>query len=156
MKHFAASRRSTIPSQAGFTLLEMLVATTIMAVAVVGLLSALSASLRNAARLTNQDRAALVARRKMEELLVQARLPRYQVLEGPLTPLKDAGLQGGWRARMTPFEFPPNIEPGNSILERVECEIWWMEADRRRSFQLEAYRTTVLTPQDILQGLTPP
>ncbi|MBL8233053.1 MAG: prepilin-type N-terminal cleavage/methylation domain-containing protein [Bryobacterales bacterium] len=139
--------------EAGFTLLEMLVATTIMAVAVVGLLSALSGSLRNASRLTNQDRAALVARRKMEDLLVQARLPRYQFLEGRLTPITDAGLEGGWRARMTPFEVPPNVQPGNAILERVECEIWWMEGDRRRNFQVEAYRTTVLTPQDILGGL---
>ena len=52
----------------GFTLLEVMVATTIMAIAVVGLLSSLSASLRNAARLTDNDRSALLARRKMDEL----------------------------------------------------------------------------------------
>jgi len=46
----------------GFTLLEVLVATLIMGLAVVGLLSAISTSMRNAARLTDYDRVAMVAR----------------------------------------------------------------------------------------------
>lgn len=137
----------------GFTLLEMMVATTLMAIAVVGLLSALSASLRNANRLTDHDRAALVAKRKVDELLLQPRLPRHQILEGPLTPLTDAGLSGGWRARLEPFEAPPNPGPGNAILERLECEIWWQDGNQRRSYKLEAYRTTLLRTEDILAGV---
>lgn len=138
--------------RAGFTLLEMLVATSIMAIAVVGLLSALSASLHNAARLTDHDRAALVARRKMDELLLQTRLPRYQPMEGALTPAADAGLAGGWRARMEPFEIPPNAGPGSAILERVECEIWWMDGGRRHSFTLDGYKKTILQPGEVLGG----
>ncbi len=137
--------------RAGFTLLEMLVATSIMAVAVVGLLSALSSSLHNAARLTDHDRAALVARRKMDELLLEPRLPRHQV-EGALTPATDAGLSGGWRARMQPFEVPPNVGPGSAILERVECEIWWMDGNQRHSFTLDGYRKTVLQADDVQGG----
>jgi prepilin-type N-terminal cleavage/methylation domain-containing protein len=38
--------------RAGFTLLEMMVATVIMGIAVVGLLSGISSSMRNAAKLT--------------------------------------------------------------------------------------------------------
>lgn len=136
----------------GFTLLEMLVATTLMAIAVVGLLSSLSASLRNAARLTDQDRAAIVARRKMDELLVQPRLPRYLPIEGPLTPVNDAGLTGGWKATVTPFDVPPAVQPGTGILERVECEIWWMDGSRRRSYSLEGYKTTYLQPDDVVGG----
>jgi len=45
----------------GFTLLEMLVASAIMGIAVTALLASLSASLHNAARLTEYDRAALLA-----------------------------------------------------------------------------------------------
>ncbi|MCC6392589.1 MAG: prepilin-type N-terminal cleavage/methylation domain-containing protein [Bryobacterales bacterium] len=138
--------------RAGFTLLEMLVATSIMAVAVVGLLSALSSSLHNAARLTDHDRAALVARRKMDELLLLSRLPRYQPMEGTLTPATDAGLSGGWRARMEPFEVPPNVGPGSAILERVECEIWWMDGNQRHSFTLDGYKKTILQPDDVLGG----
>lgn len=136
-------------SQRGFTLLEVLVATTLMGIAVVGLLSALSNSVQNATRLTNNDRAALVAKRKMEELLLATRLPRFQPIEGPLTASTDGGLEGGWRARVTPFEVPPNPAPGMGILERIELEIWWQDAERRRSFTLDGYRTSYLTPQDM-------
>ena len=44
-------------SRRGFTLLEVMVATTIMGIAVVTLLSALSTSVRNATRLTDYVRA---------------------------------------------------------------------------------------------------
>ncbi|MBL8175022.1 MAG: prepilin-type N-terminal cleavage/methylation domain-containing protein [Bryobacterales bacterium] len=140
----------------GFTLLEMLVATTLMAIAVVGLLSSLSASLRNASRLTDHDRASIVAKRKMDELLLQPRLPRFQPIEGQLTPAADAGLTGGWKATVTPFEVPPQVNPGMAILERVECEIWWTDGSRRRTFSLEGYKTTLLQPEDIAGGLIRP
>ena len=43
----------------GFTLLEVMVATTVMGIAVVTLMSGLSTSVRNASRLTDYDRVAL-------------------------------------------------------------------------------------------------
>lgn len=64
--------KSPIASQRGFTLLEVLVATLVMAIAVAGLMSAISGSLRNAARLTDHDRAALLGRQKMDELLISS------------------------------------------------------------------------------------
>lgn len=132
----------------GFTLLEMLVATTVMAIAVVGLLSALSTSMRNAGRLTNHDRAALVARRRMEELLL-ARLPKMQVLEGPLTPATDAGLEGMWRARLTPFEVNPMAQAGLPIVERLELEIAWKEGDVQKTFRVDGYKSELLRPEDM-------
>ncbi len=139
--------------QRGFTLLEMLVATTLMAIAVVGLLSALSTSLRNAARLTNHDRASIVARRKMDELLLQTRLARHIPLEGPLNAATDGGLDGGWKAKVSPFETPPNPQPGNLILDRVELEIWWKDGLSRRSLSLEGYKTSMLVPDDVMGGV---
>jgi general secretion pathway protein I len=123
--------------QKGFTLLEVLVATVIMAVAVTGLLSALSTSMRNAARLTDYDRAALSARVKMDELLTTTQLPRGTVLEGPWE-------YGGWRARVTPFESLPNSGPGSLVLDRIELELWWMSGDVRRHLNLEAFHRSEL------------
>ena len=62
-------------SRKGFTLLEVLVATTIMAIAVVTLLGGISTSMRNAARLTGYDQAVMRARSKMDELIVNHRVP---------------------------------------------------------------------------------
>jgi general secretion pathway protein I len=132
----------------GFTLLEVMVATTIMAIAVVGLLSSLSTSLRNASRLTDYDRAALVARRRMDELLLDQRLPRFATVEGKWDPAV-TGVEGGWRARLAPFDVPPRAGAGMAILDRLELEVWWMNGDRRRSFTLDGFRRGVLRPEDV-------
>src|SRR5437867_3469021 len=121
----------------GFTLLEVMVATTIMGIAVVTLLSALSTSVRNATRLTDYDRAVLLGRAKMDSLLVDPLLPRLTVMEQSLDPVLLGGAKGGWRAQVTPFEPAPGGGPG---LDRVQLEIWWMSGEKRRSFGLEGFR----------------
>jgi general secretion pathway protein I len=133
----------------GFTLLEVLVATVLMAVAITGLLSNLSTSLRNASRLTDHDRAAMLARRKMDELLLIPRLPKYQVLEGIWDPTIAGEMKGGWRAQLLPFERPPGAGAGSLALDRLELEVWWVSGSQRRNFVLEGYRTSVLTPEDV-------
>ena len=135
--------------QRGFTLLEVLVASVIMGIAVVGLLSALSASMRNAARLAEYDRVQMVARARMDSILVESRWPKFTVIEGVIDPILLGGAQGGWRARITPFEAPPNPVANTQVLERVELEIWWMAGDQRRSFSLEAFRRSVVRPEDL-------
>ncbi len=126
--------------QEGFTLLEILVASTIMAVAVVGMLSGITGSLRNAARLTEYDQVMLAARAKMDALVVEPRLPLQTVIEGEFDPILLGGREGGWRARISPFESPPAPGPRAQMLERVELEVWWMEGEQRRTFTLEAFR----------------
>ena len=127
----------------GLTLLEVLVATVIMAIAVVGLLSSLSTSMRNASRVNDYDRATVLARTKMDELIAAARLPKFVIQEGGF----DA--TSGWRARVLPFEAPPGGGAGVAAIERVELEIWWMAGEQRRTFMLEGYRRTTLTPEDV-------
>jgi general secretion pathway protein I len=133
----------------GFTLLEVMVATLIMGLAVVGLLSGISQSLANAARVTDYDRAALLARSKMDDLLLNYQLPKGTVIEGEFPPVLLGGKEGGWRAKITPFDLPPNPGPGAEILERVEMEIWWKTFAGRRTFNLEAFRANILRPEDI-------
>jgi len=139
----------------GFTLLEMLVATVIMAVAIVGLLSGISGALRNAARLTDHDRAVQLGRLRMNELLVDQGLPRDAVIGGEFDPSQSGGLDAGWRARLTTFEKPPALGAGQISIDRVELEIWWMSGGQRRTFTLDAFRPHVLTPADLAALVTP-
>jgi general secretion pathway protein I len=136
--------------QRGFTLLEVLVATVVMAIAVAGLMSAISGSLRNAARLTDHDRAALLGRQKMDELLIAAGLEKGVPFQGTWGPEVTGGVDMGWIARLTPFEFPRGTPgPGTPLIERVELEIWWMNGAQRRSFRLEGFHRTAMTRADV-------
>lgn len=133
----------------GFTLLELLVATTIMGIAVVGLVSAISTSMHNAARLTDYDRAALLARRRMDELMIDPRLPKLVTFQGEFDRAATGGVQVGWSARVSPFEMPPFPAPGATALERIELEVWWMNGEKRRKLQLDGFRRMQLTPEEV-------
>jgi len=135
--------------QRGFTLLEMLVATLIMGIAVIGLMAEITASMRNASRVTNRDRAALLARSKMDELLLAPDFPHDTLVEGAFDPSLTGGVEGGWRARLTRFEMPPSPAPGQQSLDRMTLEIWWMANGERRTFALNGYRAHVLRPEDL-------
>jgi len=130
-----------------------MVATTIMAIAIVGLLSGISGALRNASRLTDYDRAVQLARLRMNELLLDQQLPRDTVIDGDFDPQQTGGRKAGWRARVANFEMPPNPQPGQIALDRLELQVWWMAGADRRTFTLDAYRPRVLKPQDIVPGV---
>ncbi|HTS27408.1 MAG TPA: type II secretion system protein [Bryobacteraceae bacterium] len=139
--------------QRGFTVLEMIVATTIMGIAVVGLLSAISNSTRNAARLNEYSRVVQLARLRMNELLADPRLPRDILLSGPYDPALSGGLQAGWQARLTAFEAPPTAAPGQMSLDRIQLEVWWMAGSQRRTFTLDGFRPRVMTGEDFVPGV---
>ncbi len=122
----------------------MLIATAIMAFAVVGLLSNLSVSLSNASRLAARDRAAVLAREKLQELLLDRALPPGAEPQGNFEPALAGGVESGWRARVSIFEAPPNTQPGMSVLERIEVEVWWRDGANPRSLSLEGYRRSMI------------
>ena len=125
----------------GFTLLEVLVATVIMGIAVAGLIAGLSQSVKNASRLTDYDRAAMLAHTKMNDLLLDVNLPFDGSVEGQFDRDQTGGVPGGWRAALRPFDLPPNAQPGTVILQRIALELWWQPATgTRRTIQLESYR----------------
>ena len=122
----------------GFTLLEMIVATALMSIAVVGLLSLVSGSVSNAARIKHYDRAAMLARTKMNDLLVTYPLPLNQTTQGHW----DAST--GWQARVESFLGPPGAHPGMLQLVRIDLEVWWEADNRRRTVRLEGYRRDLI------------
>jgi general secretion pathway protein I len=133
----------------GFTLLEVLVATSIMGIAVVGILASLSTSMNGASRLTEHDRAALVAKRKMSELTANPQLRPGAQFQGVLGESESGGLAGGWVARVSTFEMPPGTGPGSPVLLRIELQVWWDRGGEKRTFNLEGYRRGILRPGDI-------
>jgi type II secretion system protein I len=127
--------------RAGFTLLEVLVATVIMGIAVAGLIAGLSQSVKNASRLTDYDRAAMLARTKMNDLLLDVNLPFDGTVEGQFDRDQSGGIPSGWRASLRPFDLPPHAMPGTVILQRIALELWWQPSSgTRRAIQLESYR----------------
>jgi general secretion pathway protein I len=136
--------------QRGFTLLEVLVATMVMAIAVAGLLGALSSSMRNAARLTERERAALLAKQKMDELLISRQLPKIAPFEGLFDPAETGGLEAGWKARLSPFDTQMPPAPGQDFLERIELEVWWKTGDDVKRFSMDGYRKGILMPEDVV------
>lgn len=133
----------------GFTLLEMIVATTIMGIAVAGLMSGISSSTRNAVRLRDYDRVVQLARLRMNGLLADPRAPR----EGQFEPAITGGLECGWRAQVSVAEqSSPTPAAGDYVLDRIQLEIWWMSGGQRRSFPLESYQRRTLRPEDIAAG----
>lgn len=127
----------------------MLVASTIMAIAIVGLLSGIGGATHNAARLRDYDRVVQLARLRMNELMADVTLPRDQVLSGTFDPRLTGGLEVGWQARLTTAEMPPTPATGQPCLQRIELQIGWMAGDQKRSFTLDSYRSHILRPGDL-------
>jgi general secretion pathway protein I len=131
-------------TQKGFTLLEVLVATMIMGVAVAGLLNTISAAARNAARLTQYDRAVLMAKSKMDELLAEPKLQRNTPLAGQFDLVQTGGVPCTWQATVTPIDNIPGSGPGYWVVDRIQLEIDWMDGAVKHGFALEGFRRGVL------------
>ena len=132
----------------GFTLLEVLVATAIMGIAVAGVLNGLAVASRNASRLTQYDRATILARQVMDTLLTDDTLSRKLPVEGRFAPEQSGGVEAGWRASVTPFESLPGSGPGAVVVDQIRLEVWWMDGPTRRNFAVDGYRRSLLRPED--------
>ena len=140
-------------SRAGFTLLEVLVATVIMGVAVTALIVGLSQSVKNASRLADYDRAVMLARTKMNDLLLDVNLPFDGSVDGEFAAEQAGGIPSGWKAALKPYDVPPNAVPGVVVLQEIALEIWWEPpTGGRRTMHLESYRRAQI-PNPATQAL---
>jgi general secretion pathway protein I len=133
----------SMASQRGFTLLELVVATTILGVAVVGLMSGITGSTRNAALLRDSDRIAMAARERMNELLADYSVPRDTLIEARFDPALLGGIEAGWRAQLSTAARPSSAA-GQLALDRIRLEVWWNRNGNRRTLELEGYRKRFL------------
>ena len=145
----SAPLQSRTKNARGFTLLEMIVATTIMGIAIAGLLSGISGATRNAARLRDYDRVVQLARLRMNSLVTDPRAPLNVPQEGLFDPAITGGLECGWRAQVSVAEKMLLPAAGDYVLDRIQLEIWWISGGQRRTFPLESYRRRTLRPEDL-------
>ena len=113
----------------------MIVATAILATAIIGLLTLTTVSLSNAAVVREYDRAAMLARSKMSELLEVRPLQ----LGAPLSGAFDHSTV--WEARALPFEAVPPVRVGGTMLVRIELTVRWAQRKREKFIQIEGYRS---------------
>ena len=133
----------------------MIVATVIMSIAVVGMLSGLAGATRNAARLRDYDRVAQLARLRMNDLLVDPTFRPDVALNGTFDPSITGGLEAGWQARALNFEQAPPAHPptpGETVLDRILLDVWWMSGGTRRTFTMETVRQRVVQASDVALG----
>lgn len=136
----SASRLAHGQRSAGFSLLEVIVATAVMALAVVGTLSLTTQSLSNAVQVRQYDRAAMLARTQMSVLQTAFPLPLNRKLAGEFDE------QWGWEAVATPVEFGPGGR-GRSLLARIVLKIDWKDNGQDRSIEMEGFRRMKITPE---------
>lgn len=128
-------------ARGGFTLLEVLVATVIMGIAITGMIVGLTQSVKNADRLSAYDRAVMLARSQMNELVLNVNLPFDGSVEGDFPKDQAGAVPSGWKAVLKPFDVPPNAGPGTVILQEIALDVWWEPAyGGRRTMQLQSYR----------------
>jgi prepilin-type N-terminal cleavage/methylation domain-containing protein len=137
---------------AGFTLLEVLFAMTLMGLVVVSAFSALQSAVNAELRSQDAGRIALLARRQMDALTLNHLLPKGQVVEGRFPQAWIPGAEAGWRATVSPYEstaMPPAApEPGARMLERIALEVWVRRGGKERVERFETFRSAIVTPVD--------
>ena len=139
MKHTRHNRH------AGFTLLEVLVATAILGTAVAALFGLLSGALSNARKLEGPEQALLLGRSKLNELLATAEEGRNaSVLQLDQKAEGRWNLENGryrWEALARRVAPEDDALPGQTILVRIDFDVFWKprEEGEERRMAFETY-----------------
>lgn len=113
-----------------------------MAIAIIGLLTLVSTSLSNAVVVRDYDRAAMLGKAKLNELLAVSPIPIGQPLSGSYDE------DWRWEAVVTPFEAVPPVRVGGQMVLRVQVLVAWRNAINARQSEFVGYRTIRVGPED--------
>lgn len=117
----------------GFSLLEVVVATGLLGVAMVGILGSIGSSVTAVGAAREHDTAALIARSRMNQLLTARPLPLG-------TTMGDRYPDGsGWEAIARPMEGFGRDSSGRQLV-RISLAVWWYSGGDRKQIRLEGYR----------------
>lgn len=129
------------PRQRGFTLLEVLVAMTLVGVGLALAFTTISGSARTEDRLAVHTAALQLARAKLDEALAQ---PDFQLAADPGEE-HYAGQEFGYRLRQTPVQLLSEAQRARlpkfqQQLEHIEIEVFWGPKDSQQSYRLSTLR----------------
>lgn len=127
----------------GFSLLEMLVATALLGAVIIGLLTLVTSSLSNSMVVREYDRATMLGKAKMNELLMVSPLAIGQPLSGRYDE------DWHWEAVVTPYEAIPPVRVGGLMILRIQLLISWRNATGDRRSEFIGYRTVRVRPEDL-------
>jgi general secretion pathway protein I len=126
---------------AGFSLLEVLMAITLLGISFVTIFSGLSAALRTTDRLDSFDRGDEFATRKLSELILDPSLAAGQVRSG----VSPSGLR--WQVRTELVKKRPLSDPDKPAqLVRIILEVSWPTRRGRQSLNLETLKLCLPQP----------
>ena len=127
--------------EAGVSLMEVLMATSLLGISFATIFSGLSAGLRTTDRLDRFDRANDFAASKLSELFLDPSLAAGQVRSG----VSPSGI--GWQARTQLVDARPLADPKKPAqLVRIILEVSWRTRSGRQSLDLETLKLCIPEP----------
>jgi prepilin-type N-terminal cleavage/methylation domain-containing protein len=122
-------------SRRGFTLIEVLVAASVLGIAASALFGLLSKSLFNLRKVEDLHRYELVAEDVMNRMLMSSTLSAPASAEGPVD-----NLGARWNVRISPWA-PPNLQgnPDEAVF-RIDVRVSWQGRSSRPSINIEALK----------------
>jgi len=114
----------------GFTLLEVLVSTALLATVFVAVVGLASQSLRNITRMKPQESALLHAREKMNEVLLLEEL-------GPGTQSGEWRDGYRWQMQISPSSYNAQLQDRTNGLFDIRIVIRWGESEREKAYTVE-------------------